>query len=176
MSRFGRRLLVLQAVTLPSVGVTAAEEDSWLYVLEGTLRQETDYTYVLCLTAEERSFEATIPLLGSVDQPWYRVSIAEQLVMSDIEWTSEREEADPWGWPNRWTILGWRTEAPEIRVERRVHAVSRADYGAILTRDPYPVDRTKLPFEAHDGLYPTLQIQSGTRRSSRLRRGSLSGA
>jgi transglutaminase-like putative cysteine protease len=170
MVRRGRRrlqgrpvalLTLALTVALCAGGILCARGSSWLYALEGVFRQETEYTYRLSLTPEGESFDVTLPLLLDVEQPWYRVAIESQEVVSDIPWRTRWEEDDPWGWPSRWATLTWGATSDEVCVERIVRAVSEAEYGVIRLRDAYPVDPASVPIEGYDGLGPTSQIQSG---------------
>jgi len=156
-----RQAGLLSLIVLWASVCLASGAEPWLYAMEGTFRQETRYTYHLEFEPESRRFDVTVPLLQDVEQPWYTVTILDQTLTSDVPWQSRYEEADPWGWPNVWSILSWGPGAERIQVERSVRAISEALYGPILSADPFPVEAFRLPMEAYDQLIATSFIQSG---------------
>ena len=153
MREIGFICCMLLAAFLP-----ASAEDSNLMVLEGTFFQTTEYIYRVTLEPDGRTLDANIGLLDPVDQPWYRVTIHEQSVTADTEWSSRYDQTDTSG--NRTAKLSWADVPGEVVVERYVRAASEAIYGPILLPDLFPIPAGTLPWFCYDALVPTNQYQS----------------
>ena len=152
-----RTRMILAVVTLAMALFTTARAQSWLYVLEGTFRQETTYTYQVILQPSAKATTATLPLLREIDEPWYAVRIKEQAVTASLAPSNQKTSDDTWG--NRWTILSWPQLSAETIVKRQSRVVSEALYGPIRTSDPYPLTRTALTRVPGEALKGTNDIQ-----------------
>ena len=150
------RVGLLVCLALAVAGGTVAA-DSNLSVLEGRLLQTTEYVYRLTLEPEGRTLDAIVALLDPVDQPWYRVTIHEQVITASIGWATRQDRAGANG--NRVAELSWSRlpSGTGVTVERHVRATSEAIYGAIFLPDPFPVLRATLPRSSWDAFAPTDQ-------------------
>ena len=139
------------------IGCVAAFSDSHLVVLEGSFIQDTEYVYRLTLEPDGRTLDANVALLDPVDQPWYRVDIFDQSFTANAPWSSDWETTDSNG--NRTAKFMWSNAPAEVTLERHVRATSEAVYGPIALDDPFPVDKSSLPWSVRSDLQPTDQAQ-----------------
>jgi transglutaminase-like putative cysteine protease len=149
-----RWLLLAVMFVAPSAG--SASASSWLYVLEGTFRQEIDYVYRVLLEPDW-SVSATVPQLRDTEQPWYAVDVLDQTIGSSLAPSSEWTETDSWG--TRWTTFFWNQLSEQTPFERTSRLVSEATYGAMHTRDPYPLDPKVVSSLPREALKATQNIQ-----------------
>ena len=150
--RVSASLLVLLLASFLAVA------DSNLVVLEGAFIQDTEYVYRLTLEPEGRTLDANVALLDAVDQPWYIVDILDQSFTASTAWSSDWESTDANG--NRTAKFMWSNAPSQVTLERHVRATSEAVYGPLTLADPYPVERSSLPWSVRSRLQPTDQAQS----------------
>ena len=149
--------LAVVGLLLLALLASHAFADSHLVVLEGSLVQTTDYVYRLTLEPEGRTLDANVALLDPVDQPWYKVDILDQSFTASAPWSSDWETADSNG--NRTAKFMWSNAPSEVTLERHVRATSEALYGPIVLADPFPVEKSSLPWSVRSDLQQTDQAQ-----------------
>ena len=145
------------AVLFGAVLACGATEGPFLYALEGVLSQVTDYTYTLTMEPGPGRLEATVPRIGEVDQPWYKVRNQSQDFAASEPWDSLAESTDRLG--NSFVTVRWVRPGSEVRFYRRVRVRTDAVYGPIVSGDPYPIPRGSLPLAVYEWLGGSAQVQ-----------------
>ncbi|MEW5826329.1 MAG: transglutaminase domain-containing protein [Candidatus Bipolaricaulota bacterium] len=168
MRRKGLASLIVMAISCLAMGASS----SWLYVLEGTFRQEIDYVYRVMLEPDW-SVSATVPQLRETTQPWYAVDVLGETIGSTLAPSSEWTETDGWG--TRWTTFFWNQLVDSTTFERTTRLVSDATYGAMHTNDPYPLDRKVTSSLPREALRATQSIQKDDAAISALARAAVAG-
>jgi len=148
MKRMVRRVVGIAFLLMLMTLLAAAAADPILFGLEGTFRQETDYTYTVTVTptSSPNDLSITMPI------PQTREFIGHRQVITDLDqmWNllpdDLQEDVDESG--NHWSTATWSSASGEIEFSRSVHCSEETSYSPFLTQSPYPRDLAILPADA----------------------------